>query len=464
VTADELCAWLSGPASQRDKLVAIRTQHVQTISALSDADHKRVFRELKQRLSSPRLADEVAQLIVTLARESTPELPPVEVAQLPQAPSPRRGDDDAAHFEALIAADPDDRDNYLVYGDWLSERGRPLGALITIGAELVKHPTHAKMLVAHDQHLVRHPELRRGLEGCMDMLTNVEWAYGFIKRCRVATTADRFNRGLREGQVHALVSDVLRFLLDDPGTGRFLQDLTLGMVNFDGGNFYELAIAALAAKPRPALRTLSIGDFSRDESELNWASLGDMTALWPQLPGLRELTLRAGSMKLGPISLAKLERFTTITGGLDAESVEHVARAAWPALRMLSLQIGLAHQGGAIDVRCLEPLLTGSTPQLTCFGILNCGFTEELVERLVASPLLDQLSALDLSMGTLGDDGVAMLCAHAARLRRITINVDDNYVTPAGCDRMRATFPTAIIGEQRGDRGNPEVRHASAYE
>jgi uncharacterized protein (TIGR02996 family) len=460
--ADELCAWLAeGRAPQREKLTAL-ADHLADIAAMSDADHKRVVREIKKRLNSPKLAAEVTQLVALLVREYAPELPPPAPAA-PVAPSPPP--DQQVAFEAAIAADPDNRDTYLVYGDWLEQRGDPRGALIAIGTELAKNPTHAKMLAAHRDHLAAHPEILGKLTGCMDMLTDVEWAYGFIRACRVATTQERFDDGLREGQIHALVGDVLDYLLDDPGPGRFLQALTVGMVDF-GGNSYQHAIHALAAAPRPTLRTLYIGDFTRDQCELNWATLDGLHALWPRVPNLRELTLRGGSMKqLGPISLPRLERFTTITGGLDAESLEHIARAAWPELRMLSLQIGLGHQGAATNVRFVEPLLAGTTtPKLTSLGILNCGFTDELVDRLVESPLVAQLTALDLSMGTLGERGVDVLCAHAERFGHLVLHIDDNYVTADGCAALRQVFKEVHVGTQRDDAGDPEDRHASAYE
>lgn len=462
--ADKLCEWLATSREpQRVKLLALRDKHVGDLAAMSDADHRRVVREIKKRLNSPKLADEVGQLLALLVRDYAPEPPPPAPVE-PAAPSPPL--DQQVAFEAAIAADPDNRDSYLVYGDWLEQRGDPRGALIAIGTELVKNPTHAKMLAAHRDHLAAHPEILGPLVGCMDMLTDVEWAYGFIRACRVATTFERFDHELPPGQTRALVSDVLRSLLDGHGPGRFLRQLTLGMVNFDGGNDYEPAIEALAAAPRPTLRTLYLGDFTRDQSELNWASLGGLHALWPQVPNLRELTLRGGSMKqLGPISLPKLARFTTITGGLDAESLEHIARAAWPELRLLSLQIGLGHQGAATNVRFVEPLLAGTTtPKLTSLGILNCGFTEELVDRLVDSPLVAQLTTLDLSMGTLGERGVDVLCAHAERFAHLVLHIDDNYVTADGCAALRQVFKEVHVGTQRDDAGDPEDRHASAYE
>jgi len=42
--------------------------------------------------------------------------------------------DRRAELETAIAVDPNARDNYIVYGDWLESIGDPRGALVTIGA------------------------------------------------------------------------------------------------------------------------------------------------------------------------------------------------------------------------------------------------------------------------------------------------------------------------------------------
>jgi len=463
VTADNLCSWLERSSySQRDKLAMLRSTYVTVIRELADADHKRVIRAIRKRLNSPKLATEVAALIAEIARVYGPEPvddPTPAPATAPAAAPPPTADDDAAELVAAIAADPGQRDNYVVYGDWLQSRGDPRGELIAIGAELAKNPGHARMQAAHDAHLAAHPELLGAITTCEDIVTGIEWFMGFVTRCRVSYSFERFNRK----RPHVAIDDVLRWLLDAPGPARFLQHLTIGMVVHDD-NHYDKPIAALAACPRPALRTLFVGDFDRDECELNWAQLGDLSALWPAVPGLRELTLRGGSMTIGPISLPKLERLTTITGGLDPVSLGHIATADWPCLTHLSLQVGRASEGAAQEADALEPVLAATrVPKLRSLGILNCEFTDDLCERLTTAPVVAQLEELDLGMGTMSDAGAEALARAADRLRHLQLNVDDNYLTAGGRATLERCFPDLLYGAQRVERPG-RGRYASAFE
>jgi len=61
-------------------------------------------------------------------------------------------------LEARIHANPDDRDDYLVYGDWLSEQGDPRGELITVQVKLEDAPDDAALRATG----VPVPRLARG--------------------------------------------------------------------------------------------------------------------------------------------------------------------------------------------------------------------------------------------------------------------------------------------------------------
>ncbi len=458
--ADALCAFLDDPAiTQRTKLEALRGEHLAAIQALSDPDHKRVVRAIKKRIKSPKLTDELFALVGEISRVYAPE--PVAPEPEPAAP-PVPVDpfaDDAHELVAAIYADPGRRDNYMVYGDWLQSKGDPRGELIAIGAELTKNPEHAKMKTAHAEHLHAHPELLGPLADCEDVVTEITWFMGYIDRCRVAYTLERFNGDRRPDLA---IPDVLRWLLDDPAPARFLQHLTVGLVRHDD-NVYTGVTAALAAKPRPTLRTLFLGDFGYEDCELNWTQLGDLSPLWPAVPNLRELTLRAGQMAIGPISLPALETLTTITGGLDGESLRQIAAAEWPSLTELSLQVGPSRGGATRDPTLLAPLLAGDrVPKLTALGIRNCEFTDELCRMLVTSPLLPQLTRIDLDMGTMGDEGAEVLAGNAAKLAHVKLDVDDNYLTDAGKALLEKAFGNLHFGMQRDE--DDGRRYASAYE
>ncbi|MEO8705571.1 MAG: hypothetical protein ABI867_36410 [Kofleriaceae bacterium] len=437
MTADELCEWLrDGRTSQREKLDAIDT-HIAAIRALHDDDHARVIRELKKRLKSPKLDGELAALVALLV--DRPANPRVQ----PGVPKPRPAmsiieGDQRSQLEAAILADPTTRDSYIVLGDWLEAHGDPQGALVTIGQELAKNPGHKAMLAAHAAHLKAHAAAILGpLAGCA-AVSQLDWFMGFIKSARVSQ---------RASPPVPTVEAILDWLLDEPGPGRFLQDLTIGLVG--GASKYDAATAALARRRR-ALRTLFIGEFAQEECELNWTDLGDLTPLWPMVPELRELTLRGGTMAIGSIDLPKLETLTTITGGLPHDSLAAIAAASWPALHTLSLHVGMQSEGAAGDVSVLAPLLAGDrVPKLRTLGIVNCEFVDELLVLLAESPLLPRLEALDVSLGTMSDAGVQTLLQHADRFAHLRVNVEDNYLPADAHDRLSERIQHVHFGAQR---------------
>jgi len=454
VSVDALLTLLANPAVvQRDKLAALQPL-AQVMRELPDDDRSRVVRELQKRLNSPKLAGAVAQLIDHVLA-GRPLAPPVQPASPEPEPPPAPLGGDAAALEAAIAAAPDVRDSYVVYGDLLEARGDPRGTLIAIGRELAKNPHHRAMLSSFRDHLAAHAAAIMGpLAGCEDLVTDVEWFMGFIKKCRVATTNERFNGKGPEVKIH----DVVAWLLAGPA--KFLQHLTVGIVDFEDNGYAEVC-RAIAARPRPSLRTLFLGDFTSDETELNWSTIGDIGFLWTAIPNLTELTLRSGRMTVGPIALPNLRKLTTITGGLDAASLGHIANADWPALETLSLQVGLAREGATTDVALVQPFLDGTRcPALQSLGILNCEFTDELCARLPEAKILPRLRELDLSMGTMTDRGAQMLAQHGAHLERLI--VEDNYLTEAGIAALQPLAKELIAGSQRvADRGR---YYASAFE
>jgi hypothetical protein len=211
------------------------------------------------------------------------------------------------------------------------------------------------------------------------------------------------------------------------------------------------------------LTELSLGDFGYEECELNWAEISDTKTLWPAVPRLRKLWLRAGTMQLDGIDLPELRELETITGGLPPEALAAIARADWPKLERLSLQIGCGHQDAATDVTLVEPLLAGARlPALTHLGLCNCEFTDELCERLASAAILPRLRSLDLSMGTMSIVGVQALLRSPAAFRHLeSICVDDNYLPDDAEELLETLGPRIEFGEQREDDGD---RYASAYE
>ena len=441
---EELLRWLrEAEVPQREKLAIVRAQHAAPIRALFDDDFAQVTRELEKRINSKKVADELAAVLAVLAhgrvanpRPRSPDAPPVVAVAAPIPPLP--GGDDLSRLEAAIAANPDVPDNYVVYGDLLELRGDP----------------HHAQLVANARTLGGR------LAGYDDVVTEIVWHRGFIRGCRLANTIERDQSKARRVEV----VEVLGWLLDDPGPARFLRQLTVGIVAFgsDGPQTYEGIGRVLARKPRPALHELYLGDFSSEETELNWSSIGDLSALWPQLPALRVLSLRSGSMTVGAIDLPKLERLATITGGLSAESALHIASASWLSLVELSLQYGPESSASLAEVR---PILDGPArfPRLRSLGITNFGETDELCDWLPESKILPQLEVLDLSMGTMSDAGAAALQRNRDRFAHLKqLVVDDNYLTARGAELLAGVAQELAFGDSARHAGVIESRRRTS--
>lgn len=355
-----------------------------------------------------------------------------------------------------------------VYADWLSDRGDPRGELAQIQLRLARDPKNKTLRKAEKQLLAAHREALLGKLAEAAPMLDLEWHAGFITKARIASTFDDdFDDDDEDGDGERTLpplEKVLGWLLDSP-SGRFLRELTVGIVVRDDENSYDGVAKVLGSRYLPALRSLFLGDFTYEDTELNWSTLGNLEPMWAALPNLETLKLRSGSMKLGSIVLPKLRRFTVITGGMDAKAARAIAAARWPSLEVMSLQIGPEPEGGEVKVKDLQPILDGdSLPRLTHLGITNFNHTGALLEPLASSRILPQLSELDLQMGTLGDEHAArMFALQRAFTHLAKLDVHDNYLSAQGKATLKRAGLAFHFGEQRDDEG-PEERYASAYE
>jgi hypothetical protein len=428
---------LSDPnRSQREKLELLESRWRAELERLDDEALYGSLRAIRKALNSKKLRTQVDALIGALRRDGSAPAAPLPMP--PRAPVPtvelasdeRRDAHRNLDLEAKLAADPRDTANYQVYRDWLESQG-----------------------FVHDGRVTLGP-----LADCDDMLGELEWRHGFIRAATVRYTLERFN-----GERPDLsIEQVLLWLLEDPAPGRFIERLTLGLARHDDNN-YAGACRTIGARLRPALLELMLGDFGSEECELNWTSISDTAPLWPAVPRLRKLVLRAGSMQLDGIDLPELRELETITGGMPPEALAAIANASWPKLERLSLQIGCAHQGAATDVRLVEPLLAGTKlPALMHLGLCNCELTDALCDRLATAAILPQLRSLDLSMGTMSMAGVqALLRTPKAFAHLEHICVDDNFLPDEAQALLETLGPAIEFGYQREDQGQ---RYASAYE
>jgi uncharacterized protein (TIGR02996 family) len=84
-------------------------------------------------------------------------------------------------LEARLACDPEDVDAYLVYADWLSERGDPRGDLIVLQDRIQRA----------DDVLAKHRAAFLGpLERVPKKAWTIEWDRGFVRKLRLELKAE----------------------------------------------------------------------------------------------------------------------------------------------------------------------------------------------------------------------------------------------------------------------------------
>ncbi len=290
-----------------------------------------------------------------LAEDSTPDAPPAA------APPPSRASRASAHrhpeLEAALLREPYQAEAHLVYGDWLQARGDPRGELIALQHRLSERPEDTELARAERYLLEQHADVLLGELARHQAALALEWRLGFIRSARICGPVALG----RDAETRASGETILRALLAHP-SALLLEALSIGILPSDEAEPLTSAVEALVeAGPRPALRSLFLGDFVYpDELELSWATLPSTERLYPLYPRLAELTLQAGHLELGRVELPALRSFEVRTGGLARASLEAILAARWPELERLVIWFGDPNYGAQSTLDDLRPLLAGT--------------------------------------------------------------------------------------------------------
>jgi hypothetical protein len=265
------------------------------------------------------------------------------------------------------------------------------------------------------------------------------------------------------------VPDLLRCLLDDERAPA-LKALVIGAWDFESSNDPAPIVEMLAgAGPRlSALEALFFGDIVMEEQEISWIQQGDLSPLWAALPSLRVLRVRGSQgLAVGAIRHARLEELAFESGGLPRKIVEAVVAAELPNLRHLELWLGEGNYGYESSIDALGPLLRRDRfPHLRYLGLKDCEEQDAVARAIAASPLLERLEVLDLSMGTLGDEGAQALLG-APGLRRLQkLDIHHHYVSPALVSQLQGLVREVDASEaQESDKdGEEQDRYVAVAE
>lgn len=189
-----------------------------------------------------------------------------------------------------------------------------------------------------------------------------------------------------------------------------------------------------------SLKGLFVGDIIQEECEISWIHQGDYGLMLRALPQLEELVVRGGDgLRFEGLEHPQLRSLTVQTGGLSSNAVRDIASAKLPSLRTLTLWLGVADYGGDSSVDDLAPFLAGDRfPQLEHLGLQNSEHADEIAHAVARSPVLGRLRGLDLSMGTLTDDGARALIAAPGVRTLKHLNVRHHFLSADTVKQLKA--------------------------
>jgi hypothetical protein len=211
----------------------------------------------------------------------------------------------------------------------------------------------------------------------------------------------------------------------------------------------------------PALRALFVGDMTYEDCEMSWIIQTDYAPLLAAYPKLEVLRIRGtNELKLPQLSLPNLRELAIESGGLPSEIVRTIGESALPALKKLELWLGDEGYGFDGDLSTYKELLAKIQPQrLEYLGLRNSEISDQLAGYLAQQSWLGSLHTLDLSMGTLGDDGAKALLASQFVQGLKVLDVRHHYISEPVVEQLEALPLTLEIDEaEEADDGDRYVQ------
>lgn len=240
----------------------------------------------------------------------------------------------------------------------------------------------------------------------------------------------------------------LKAFLESPAAEE-TKGLILGAYDLEGGSSGSSGIAEIVrAKDRlPKLRALFLGDILQEEAEISWINQDDITPILNAFPDLEMLRVRgATGLAISKPQHAKLRALAIESGGLPAKVVAQICRGKFPELEHLELWLGTPNYDGDCRVNDLQPLLTGKLfPKLRYLGLRNAEIADEIAAVIAKSPVVDQLETLDLSLGSLSDEGANALLQLESKPGLKRLDLHYHYISKPMQKKLKALpFPVDL--------------------
>ncbi|HEY0099969.1 MAG TPA: STM4015 family protein [Pyrinomonadaceae bacterium] len=253
-------------------------------------------------------------------------------------------------------------------------------------------------------------------------------------------------------------------LLNEPGSGR-ITALVVGVwgeMTGPLGNSREAVEALAAAAGRlNSLRAIFLGDILAEEHEISWIEHEDVSPLFTAYPNLEHFRVRgANGLHLGTLRHDHLKSLVIESGGLDASIVRDITSSQLPSLEHLELWLGVDDYGGTTEIVDLAPLFNGKLfPKLSYLGLRDSEMSDAIALAVAHAPVLERLRVLDLSLGTLTDDGAAAFLSSPAAARLELLDIHHHYCSDEMIEKLKAAGIKVDASEQQ----EPDVDGDESY-
>ena len=440
----------------------------------SDADAKKEYDKL--------VAEKVKKgyVLVGGAAEAGANKKPAKAAKAEAAPAEMfKRDARNPALEAAIVANPMDREAYSVFADWLQEQGDPRGELIQL--QLGYKDKQAKALI--DKHLdyflgplAKHQTVydSNGNNSVSHLRTSAQekewqktasqaflWRNGFIYRVRLSHDTYSMEYG-ELPKIEGSLADILDLVCDHP-SGRYVVEFAFQSNGDPNEDDLQDLIDILGKKAPPTTRKITFGD---NIDQISWHHTGNLNKLWKGVPNLKTLEIETGEFDVGKMVAPALERAIFITGGLSTSCGKNIATAVMPKIRHLEVYYGSDNYGGECTIKEVKPLLDRTDlGKLEYLGLKNSMFADEIAKHIGGAKVIKTLKTLDLSLGTMSDEGAFALAAAKDRLAHLEVlDLTRNYLTKDGIKAVKGICPKVITADQEDDGGDPEDRYVRISE
>ena len=221
-------------------------------------------------------------------------------------------------------------------------------------------------------------------------------------------------------------------------------------------------------KSFPNLKAIFFGDVTQEQNEISWIENGDMSPLLESFPDLEMLRVRGGtSLAFKKPKHQKLRALGIEAGGLNKSAVSQLCKAKFPNLEYLEIWLGTQDYGGDCRVNDLQPILKGKLfPKLKYLGLRNSEIVDDICGVIVSSPIINQLETLDLSLGTMTDEGGKALLSLPTDAKLKRVNLQYHFMSPKMLKELKKLPFTLNVKDRQEaeDWGDGEERFVAIGE